>query len=347
VRRLWLPVLFALGFLAAGALSATVVAATGTGTTTTGTDTTATTSTTTTGTTTTTPPPPTVIPPGVTIAGVEVGGMSPAGAKTAVLGAVRTPLLIKVGKRSFRAGPTGLGAVPQLQAAVKHALEAAPNTDVPLTIAVRLVPVRKFVANMAKRFDHNPVDSVLTLKNLKPWITKPVPGKKIDRARSVKLIVTALKANRKGPVKLIQKLTPASVGRSSFGPIIVIHRGSNHLYLFRNMKLWRIFGVATGQSAYPTPLGHTEIEVKWENPWWYPPDSPWAAGAKPIPPGPGNPLGTRWMGLGFDGVGIHGTPDPASIGYSASHGCIRMFIQSAEWLFAHVDVGTQVFIVSA
>jgi lipoprotein-anchoring transpeptidase ErfK/SrfK len=113
------------------------------------------------------------------------------------------------------------------------------------------------------------------------------------------------------------------------------------------MKLWRSFGVATGQSSYPTPLGHTQIEVKAENPWWYPPDSPWAAGANPIPPGPGNPLGTRWMGLGFDGVGIHGTPDAASIGYSASHGCIRMYIHDAEWLFNHVDVGTQVFIVSA
>ena len=53
------------------------------------------------------------------------------------------------------------------------------------------------------------------------------------------------------------------------------------------------------------------------------------------------------MGLGFDGVGIHGTPDAASIGYSASHGCIRMHIPDAEWLFNHVDVGTQVFIVSA
>ena len=73
------------------------------------------------------------------------------------------------------------------------------------------------------------------------------------------------------------------------------------------------------------------------NPWWYPPpDAPWAKGAKPIPPGPGNPLGTRWMGLSAPGVGIHGTPDPASLGYSASHGCIRMFIPSAEWLFDHV-----------
>ena len=45
------------------------------------------------------------------------------------------------------------------------------------------------------------------------------------------------------------------------------------------------------------------------------------------------------------GVGIHGTDEPASIGYSASHGCIRMQVPDAEWLFDHVDVGTTVYIV--
>ena len=45
-------------------------------------------------------------------------------------------------------------------------------------------------------------------------------------------------------------------------------------------------------------------------------------------------------------VGIHGTPDAASIGYSASHGCIRMRIPDAEWLFQHVKIGTPVFIIN-
>ena len=70
-------------------------------------------------------------------------------------------------------------------------------------------------------------------------------------------------------------------------------------------------------------------------------------GREADPARPGNPLGTRWMGLTAPGVGIHGTPDPASLGYSASHGCIRMFIPSAEWLFDHVQVGTPVMIVPA
>ena len=126
----------------------------------------------------------------------------------------------------------------------------------------------------------------------------------------------------------------------------MIERGSNRLLFFDSAKYDRTFGVATGQSAYPTPLGDYEIVTKQRDPWWYPPPSPWAQDSQPVPPGPGNPLGTRWMGLSAPYVGIHGTPDAASIGYSASHGCIRMRIPDAEWLFEHVKVGTPVFIVN-
>jgi lipoprotein-anchoring transpeptidase ErfK/SrfK len=127
----------------------------------------------------------------------------------------------------------------------------------------------------------------------------------------------------------------------------VIMRGSNRLLFYLDQKLDQRFQVATGQSAYPTPVGDFEIVIKERDPWWYPPDSDWAKGASAIPPGPGNPLGTRWMGLSAGGVGIHGTPDASSIGYSASHGCIRMRIPDAEWLFNHVKVGTPVFIVAS
>jgi lipoprotein-anchoring transpeptidase ErfK/SrfK len=138
------------------------------------------------------------------------------------------------------------------------------------------------------------------------------------------------------------KVTPAT-----FGPLIIIRRSGNELRLYDGAKPVRSFGVATGQSIYPTPLGTWHIVDMQLNPWWRPPDSSWAKGLKPIPPGPGNPLGTRWMGLDAAGVGIHGTPDDTSIGYSASHGCIRMHIPDAEWLFQHVRIGTPVIITDA
>ena len=342
MRRLLFPVLFALGFLAAGALSATVVASVGTSTTTT----TATSVTETTGTTSTGPSPQT-IPPGVAIGGVAVGGLTPAGASEAVTRAAQKPVAVRIAKHRLLAAPSRLGAVPQVRAAVARALGAAPNTAVPLRVDVRVAMTRSYVASLARRFDRKAVDSVLTLRNYRPWITKNRLGRSLDRPRAVQLLVATLKAGRKGPVRLRLRVVRAAVTRNAFGAIIVIRRESKHLYLYLGMRTWRVFPVATGQASYPTPLGHYAIAVMWRNPWWYPPSSPWAAGATPIPPGPGNPLGTRWMGLTAPGVGIHGTPDAASVGYSASHGCIRMYIADAEWLFDHVHVGTPVFIVPA
>jgi lipoprotein-anchoring transpeptidase ErfK/SrfK len=141
---------------------------------------------------------------------------------------------------------------------------------------------------------------------------------------------------------------PVSPGVSAdaFADVIVINRSVNRLYLYKDAKLRRTFGVATGQSSYPTPRGKWHIVVKYRNPTWYPPlNNSWARGLKPVPPGPSNPLGTRWMGLDSPGVGIHGTNNPASIGYSASHGCVRMQVRDSEWLFDHVDIGTTVFVL--
>ena len=61
----------------------------------------------------------------------------------------------------------------------------------------------------------------------------------------------------------------------------------------------------------------------------------------PVPEPPRHALD----GLSAPAVGIHGTPDPASIGYSVSHGCIRMRIPEVEWLFTQVDIGTPVYIL--
>jgi L,D-transpeptidase catalytic domain len=210
-----------------------------------------------------------------------------------------------------------------------------------------LALVRRYVAVVAKRFDRKRIDAQLFLRGLRPWITKAVPGRTLYRGRAETAIAGALLRNKRGPLRLRQKALPPRVTPADFGAVIVIRRASNRLHLYDGMRPWRVFPVATGQPSYPTPLGRFHIVVKWRNPWWYPPSSPWARGLKPIPPGPGNPLGTRWMGLSAPGVGIHGTPDAASIGYSASHGCVRMQIPDAEWLFNHVRIGTTVFIVAA
>lgn len=109
-------------------------------------------------------------------------------------------------------------------------------------------------------------------------------------------------------------------------------------------KLIRKYPIACGSPYYPTPVGDYFVREKVYYPAWIPPPSPWARGAKPIPPGPGNPLGTRWIGLNAEIVGIHGTPSSWSIGSASSHGCIRMYISDVEELFELVSVGTPVTI---
>jgi L,D-transpeptidase catalytic domain/Putative peptidoglycan binding domain len=137
---------------------------------------------------------------------------------------------------------------------------------------------------------------------------------------------------------------PAARRARRFRRLVIIRRDAHRLYFYRRARPIRVFTVATGSERLPSPRGRFRIVDKYRHPWWYPPDSVWARHLKPIPPGPGNPLGTRWMGISAPGVGIHGTPDPASIGYSVSHGCFRMSSRDAESLFRLVRVGTRVWI---
>ena len=302
-------------------------------------------------------PPPTApkpktpqVPPrladGVTIGGVHVGGLGADAAYQAVRLAFESPLVLLARTRRISVSPQELGAVAYVKAAVAEARRAAPRTPVSLRVRVQGPLVRSLVASLALKLERKPVDARVFLRNLKPVVTKSVPGWRLDRTAAAQTIVDALLANRRRDVRLSLRELKAKLAAASF-PIVVIRRSSNTLSLYDGEKLKHVFHVATGQTAYPTPLGRFTIRVMWKNPWWYPPASPWASGAKPIPPGSGNPLGTRWMGLSSPGVGIHGTPDSSSIGYSLSHGCIRMLIPEAEWLFDHVDIGSLVFIVAA
>jgi lipoprotein-anchoring transpeptidase ErfK/SrfK len=288
---------------------------------------------------------PVAIPLGVTIGGLDVGGLTTEAATAAVEQACQAPLVLRLGTTEISVTPDVLGAVPVIDKAVERALAAAPGSTISLGVTVN-GGTADFVATLAQRYDRPAADAKLSLRQLRPWLSKEHPGRKLEQRRAIHDINVQLATVVRDPVVLVQDRVRPKVTRRNFGSVIVIRRQSNRLFLYDGTRYLRFFAVATGQTQYPTPLGRFRIVVKWRNPWWYPPDSPWAQGQKPIPPGPENPLGTRWMGLSAPGVGIHGTPSDASIGYSVSHGCIRMHIPEAEWLFNHVDVGTTVFIVA-
>jgi lipoprotein-anchoring transpeptidase ErfK/SrfK len=178
-----------------------------------------------------------------------------------------------------------------------------------------------------------------------PEFAPAKPGVAVNTKTMRAALVQLLQDGTRAPLQVLTQPVPAQRTVAHFGPVIVVTRGVNTLKLYDGRRLVRTFHVATGQAAYPTPGGVWRIVDMQRNPWWRPPTSDWARGLKPIPPGPSNPLGTRWMGIDASGVGIHGTNAPASIGYSLSHGCIRMQVPEAEWLFQHVQLGTPVVIL--
>ena len=285
---------------------------------------------------------------GVTIGGVDVAGLTGAQAATAVTTAYTSGLVrIHVGKKNFRLAVKRLNVrLVNLNAAVAEALAMTAPGDAHVVLTYDRPALIRSVNAIDTASRTKPVKAHWTWKGRRPVAVAEKSGTMIDRGKLRADVTAQLHKPTGRAATATQTKIRATLTLRKLPPAVAISRGDHSLKLYRVLHkktvLWRRFGVAVGQAAYPTPRGLFEIVTKQRNPWWYPPDSPWAKGLKPIPPGPGNPLGTRWMGLSVSGVGIHGTPDAASIGYSASHGCIRMRIPDAEWLFNHVRVGTPV-----
>jgi lipoprotein-anchoring transpeptidase ErfK/SrfK len=119
---------------------------------------------------------------------------------------------------------------------------------------------------------------------------------------------------------------------------IVVSIPDRKLAVMEGDRVVRIFDTAVGARNSPSPEGVYKIVSSIEDPTWY-------YKGRTVPPGPANPLGTRWLGLSVKGYGIHGTNVPSSIGKNASHGCIRMRNRDVEQLFKMVAVGDEVNLV--
>jgi lipoprotein-anchoring transpeptidase ErfK/SrfK len=293
------------------------------------------------------PPPRQIgIPSDVTVGRVDVGGLLPYEASALLREAFAKPVVLIGPRRRMSLAPEDVGARANTRHAIGRARFSRPGARVPLYVWVSRERIRGVVESVASELDRAPVSAEIVLRGATIKAKGSKPGRRLNRVDASRAIRVALKSNVREPIDLRFGVVKPKVRENNLGPAIVIMRSSNRLRLYMNTKLVRTFGVATGEPRYPTPVGAFEIVTKQRNPWWYPPPSDWAAEADPVPPGAGNPLGTRWMGISAPYVGIHGTPDAASIGYSASHGCVRMRISDAEWLFQHVEVGTPVFIVA-
>jgi len=128
--------------------------------------------------------------------------------------------------------------------------------------------------------------------------------------------------------------TPASGGVE-----LVVSLADRRMAVIEDGAVKRIYRVAVGKPSTPSPTGSFRVVSRVSNPTYY-------HQGRVVAPGPGNPVGTRWIGLSEKGYGIHGTNAPGSIGKAASHGCIRMDRRDLEELFAMLKTGETVEIVA-
>ena len=120
--------------------------------------------------------------------------------------------------------------------------------------------------------------------------------------------------------------------------MIVVRLEDRKLALVEDGQVKKVYPVAVGKPSTPSPVGTFTIERRVVNPTYH-------HNGRTVLPGPGNPVGTRWMGLSKRGYGIHGTNEPNSIGKAVSHGCIRMSKADLEEIYELVAEGDTVELV--
>ena len=105
--------------------------------------------------------------------------------------------------------------------------------------------------------------------------------------------------------------------------------------------------VTSGSQHDPLPIGSWTVTAVARNPTFnYNPDLFWDAdpahAKAKLPPGPNNPVGVVWIDINKPHYGIHGTPEPGTVGHTQSHGCVRLTNWDALKLAAMVGKGTKV-----
>jgi len=109
-----------------------------------------------------------------------------------------------------------------------------------------------------------------------------------------------------------------------------------------------VFAIAIGDEMDPSLVGEYRVGRKREHPVWTVPAA--IRAEKPelpavVPAGPDNPLGDHWMTIGNTTYGIHGTNNRWSIGREATHGCVRLYNDEMDRLYARTREGTPIRLV--
>ncbi|HJS27395.1 MAG TPA: L,D-transpeptidase family protein, partial [Actinomycetota bacterium] len=293
--------------------------------------------------------------PGVSIAGVDVSGMRRGEAVRTIREVAEETLFeeltVRAAGTSWTVTPASLGMVADVEGAVDEAFAAADEMSFFSRLYHRLrnVPVEheeelSFVQDPAgveefvqQAFDEVAVPAVnarFALVEDELVLRRSSEGRELAVGPAAKKILLALE-RRANDIEVPVRTVEPFRSTASLGESLVVDLSENQLYLYDGLKVVKTYQVATAAAGYATPVGTWEVVDKRENPTWYNPAlDTWGADLPAvIPPGPGNPLGTRALYLNAPGIRIHGTYSADSIGTYASHGCVRMFLEDSEELY--------------
>jgi lipoprotein-anchoring transpeptidase ErfK/SrfK len=209
--------------------------------------------------------------------------------------------------------------------------------------------VQRLVDRVRVRISRAPVNAEVKIATTRISVKNSRRGRTIDarrlRARVARALVSAsAPRSLRAELQTVRPRVSTEGLANQYATVLTVDRKSFRLRLFKNLELAKTYPIAVGRAGVETPAGLYRIQNKAVDPAWQVPDSEWAGKlrGKLIPSGsPQNPIKARWLGV-YDGVGVHGTDDRASIGSNASHGCIRMYIEDVEELYDRVPVGTPI-----
>lgn len=307
--------------------------------------------------------------PGSVVAGMPIGGMTHEEALEAVKAAIGPQLNREIElrwkKRTWTVTPEELGARSNARKVVRSALAASKDTsffekmqmrfldedmafDRKVAITYPRQGARGFVEGVASSVDQDPQDAAIDYSSGWVEITKAEPGYKVQVEKAHRSLMAALRRGT-DKVSLPVKETEPEVTANEFDQILLVRSGENKLYLYEDGAITREWTVATGQPEYMTPTGLFEVtELRYMPTWVNPAPDTWGADMPAsIPPGPGNPLGVRAINWSAPAIRFHGTSAEYSLGYNASHGCVRLSNEDVIELFNIVEVGTPIVSVVA
>jgi lipoprotein-anchoring transpeptidase ErfK/SrfK len=312
------------------------------------------------------------IAPGVHVAGIAVGGMSADQARSRlereIMRPLERPIVIHHANKTWTLGAREARIRADLSAMVDRALAKSRSGDL-FTRSWRSLTGEKLDADLRPSVQFSDAAVIRLIDHVRESVERPAKDASVKLSgaglhsipgsdglaiqasalhRQIKAAITSPTAKRTFVATTHHtepKVTTADL-EHKYQTVIIVNRSQFRLRLFKDLKLHQTYPIAVGQVGLETPAGQYTIANKAINPAWHVPNSAWAgklAGKTIAGDDPSNPIKARWLGV-FDGVGIHGTTDDASIGSNASHGCIRMHIPDVEKLYDEVPVGSAIYI---